>query len=108
MSEIISVGGKSYTAAKMSTGIDTISFTLSNVTEAEAKTAFKAARSISVGDDGEIYGEYPDIEFESIIIGADGNITVTMHILTKMEKQIKDLQEAVAELKATLNITKTK
>lgn len=108
MSEIITVGGKSYTAAMVSTGINTISFILQNLTEDEAKAVFETTQSLSVGDDSEIYGEYPDVEFESIIIGADGNVTVTMHIPTKMEKQIKDLQEAVAELKAALNITKTK
>lgn len=96
MNEIITVGDVEYTTTKVSTGINTISFTLSDMTEDDAKTIFEAAKMLSVGDENGVYGEYPDVEFESIMIDAEGSITVTMHILSKMEKQIKSLQEAVS------------
>lgn len=95
MNEIIKVGGESYAATNVSTGINMISFMLSDLTEDEAKTAFENVKSLSVGDENETYGEYPDVEFESITIGADDTVTVTMHIPTKMEKQLRDLQETV-------------
>lgn len=95
MNEIIKVGGESYTATNVSTGINMISFMLSDLTEDEAKTAFENVKSLSVGDENETYGEYPDVEFESITIGADDTVTVTMHIPSKTEKQIRDLQKVV-------------
>lgn len=95
MNEIITVGGVEYTATKVSTGINTISFMLQDLTEDEAKSVFEAVQSLSVGDDGGVYGEYPDVEFESVTIGADDSVTVSMHILSKTEKQIRDLQKAV-------------
>lgn len=96
MSEIITVGGESYTTTKVSTGINTISFMLSDLTADEARTVFENAKSLSVGDGNEVYGEYPDVEYQSITIDAKGKVTVTMHIPTKTERQIKDLQDAVA------------
>lgn len=95
MNEIITVGGLEYTGIKVSTGIDSISFMLPDLTENEAKAIFEAAKSLSVGNENGIYGEYPDVEYESITIGANGSITVTMHIPTKTERQIRDLQETV-------------
>lgn len=95
MNETIKVGGESYAATNVSTGIDMISFMLPDLTEDEAKIAFENVKSLSVGDDSGIYGEYPDVEFESITIGADGSVTVAMHIPSKMEKQIRDLQKVV-------------
>lgn len=97
MNEIITIGGAEYITTKVSTGIESISFVLTGLTEEEAKTAFESAKSLSVGDENGIYGEYPDVEFESIMIDSEGSITVTMYIPSKMEKQIRDLQEAVAE-----------
>lgn len=98
MKEIITTGGVKYTAANVDTGLHTISFTLPDLTENEAKAAFKNATSLTVGNEiDEAYGQYPDIEFESLTVGADEEITITMHILTNTEKQIRDLQVSQAE-----------
>lgn len=97
MKEFITIGDKSFVTNKTQTTIDTISFTLECTTVEVVEAVFKKAQSLTVGTDKEVYGEYPDVEFQSMTIGAEGEITVTMHILSKSEKQIRDLQTSQAE-----------
>lgn len=106
MNEIITAGGVSYTTTNVTTGTDTISFTLSDVLGEEAHTVFKNVKSLEVGEEaGAAYGLYPDVRFDHLTIYADDSIVVTMRIPTEMEKQISALQvsqaeqdEAIAEL----------
>lgn len=98
MKELIIIGDVSYVVEKVETKVNTISFTIENLIPEDIEAAFKDVKSLIVGNtDGEVYGEYPDVEYESVIITAEGKITVTMHILTKDEKQIRDLQISQAE-----------
>lgn len=98
MNEIITVSGVNYSATNVVTGTNTISFTLSELVADEADAIFRNAKSLTVGDEtNAVYGEYPDVEFQSLTIGADEDVTVTMHILTETEKQIRDLQTSQAE-----------
>lgn len=98
MKEIITIGDVSYVVEKVGTGINTISFTIENPVPEDIEAAFKDVKSLTVGNtDGEVYGEYPDVEYESITIKATGEIIVTMHILNETEKQIRDLQTTQAE-----------
>lgn len=98
MKELIMLGDVSYVAKKVETGINTISFKLEGSVPEDIEAAFKDVKSLKVGNtDGEVYGDYPDVEYESLTITATGEIIVTMHILTKDEKQIKDLQISQAE-----------
>ena len=97
MNEIITAGGVKYTSKNVTTGIDTISFTLVSPME-DPESAFREVTELTVGDEQEtVYGQYPDVEYESITISADGSVTVSMHILTKTEKQIKELQVSQTE-----------
>lgn len=106
MNEVITVGGVNYTATKVTTGINTISFTLSDLTAEDVYAAFKNATSLEVGEAaGASYGQYPDVRFDQMTIYADDSITVTMRIPTEIEQQISALQvsqseqdEAIAEL----------
>ena len=97
MNEIITAGGVKYTSKNVTKGIDTISFTLVSPME-DPESAFREVTELTVGDEQEtVYGQYPDVEYESITISADGSVTVSMHILTKTEKQIKELQVSQTE-----------
>ncbi len=97
MNEKIIVNGANYTAKNVLTGIDTISFTLTEPMD-DPEAVFRETKSLTVGDaEGTAYGQYPDVEYESLTIGADGNVTITMHILTKTEKQIRELQVSQTE-----------
>lgn len=98
MNEIITVGGVNYTATKVTTGINTISFTLSGLTVDEAHEVFKNAKSLEVGEEeGVAYGLYPDVRFDHLAIYADESLIVTMRIPTETEKQINALQVSQAE-----------
>lgn len=106
MNEIITAGGVSYTTTNVTTGTDTISFTISDITVGEAHAVFKSVESLEVGEEeGAAYGLYPNVRFDRLTIYADGSITVTMRIPTEIERQISALQvsqaeqdEAIAEL----------
>lgn len=98
MNEIITVGSKKYTATNVITGLNTISFTLSDLTADEAETVFKSVEFLTVGDDqNNVYGEYPNVVYKSVTKDADGNVSVSMSILTQEQVQIKELQTSQAE-----------
>jgi hypothetical protein len=100
MNEIITVNGVKYTVHDVSTAPNNISFVVEKITLDEAEEIFKNVTALTVApadNDADEYGDYPHIEFASISKDADGNITVTMHILTQIELQIKDLQTTQAE-----------
>ena len=97
MNEIITVNGVAYTVQNVTTGANSISFVLAELTVEEAEAVFRDCESLTVGTEEEVYGNYPNVTFESITKDADGNVSVTMHILTKSELQIKDLQASQAE-----------
>lgn len=105
MNEIITTGGVSYAVKNVTTGINTISFMIIGENAGDVEALFRDVSALTVGDGESVYGEYPDVRFESLTIGADRSVTVTMHILNEMEKQMKELQisqgeqdEAIAEL----------
>ena len=101
MNEIITANGVKYTTQNVETKLNTISFTLQGLTADEAEAAFCDVTSLTVGtseDIGITYGEYPNVTYESLTKDADNNITITMHIPSKLELQIAELQELQAEL----------
>lgn len=98
MNEIITTGGVSYTATNVTTGVDSISFDVINMTADEAKGAFRDVTSLTVGDENnEAYGKYPDIKLESVTEYEDGRIVITMHILSETERDIRDLKISQTE-----------
>ena len=98
MNEIITTGGVSYTATNVTTGVDSISFDVINMTADEAKGAFRDVTSLTVGDENnEAYGKYPDIKLESVTEYEDGRIVITMHILSETERYIRDLKISQTE-----------
>ena len=104
--EIINVNGVSYNAENVTTSLNSISFTVSDTTIDILKESFLSATSLSVSDgEGNVYGTYDNISFESITEYGDKTVMITMHILTATEIAIKQLQvsqaeqdEAIAEL----------
>ena len=103
MNEIITANGVKYTVQNLHTGLNTISFMVQGLTVEDAEAAFRNVASLTVGTIGTdetediIYGEYPNVIYESITKDAEDNITITLHIPTKNELQIAELQESQAE-----------
>ena len=104
MNEIITANGVKYTIQNLNTGLNTISFMVQGLTVADAEAAFRNVVSLTVGiigtDEAEdiVYGEYPNVIYESVTKNADDEITITMHIPTKIELQIAELQESQEEI----------
>ena len=98
LNEIITTGGIDYTVQNISTGLNTISFVVQEMTVDEVESAFKNVTALSVkSESGEVYGEYPNTVYSSVTKDAAGNVTVTMRIPTKIEQQIAKLQESQAD-----------
>lgn len=96
--EIIKAKGVSYDAEKVTTSTNSISFTVRDKTAEEMKTEFQDATELTVSDtDGNEYGVYKNLSFESVTEYADGTVTVTMHIPTALELEVKQLQVSQAE-----------
>ena len=103
MKEIITAGGVKCTATNVSTGLNTISFTLFDMTVDEAEAVFKNVESLMVSDEQDnVYGEYPNVAYESVTKDADENVSVSMHILTHDQVQIRELQVIAAEHDAAI------
>lgn len=97
MNEILTANSIAYTVENVETGINTISFRIVNPVPDDTEAAFKDVKSLTVGTAEEVYGEYTDVEYESLTIKATGEIIVAMHILSETEKQIRNLQATQAE-----------
>ena len=96
--EIIKANGVLYNAENISTSLDSISFTVTDKTATEMKESFKTVTELTVSDEsGQEYGKYENLSFESVTEYENGSVMVTMHIPSKMELQIKELQESQAE-----------
>ncbi len=97
LNEIITVGGIDYAVQNISTRLNTISFVVQEMTMDEAEAAFKTVTALCVkSEDGEVYGEYPDVDYVSVMKDVAGDVTVTMRIPTQMELQIAELQKSQA------------
>lgn len=98
MVEIITIGEQQYISKNIVTGVDSISFDVNGLTLDEAKSIFKDVTSLTISnDDGVVYGKYPDIKYSSITEFEDGTITVNMHILSDIERQLRDLHKSQLE-----------
>lgn len=97
LNEIITVGGIDYAVQNISTELDTISFVVQEMAANEAEATFKNVTALCVkSEDGEVYGEYPNVNYASVMKDVAGDVTVTMRIPTQMELQIAELQESQA------------
>lgn len=90
--EYITANGVEYAAIDVMTSMDSISFTLEDHEVSAIKNAFTTVTELTVsGEDKEVYGTYTDIKFQSITEFDNGNIRVTMHIKSEIEKRLDDL-----------------
>ncbi|MEZ3492671.1 MAG: hypothetical protein K1W38_10330 [Lachnospiraceae bacterium] len=96
LNEIITTGGIDYTVQNLCTGLNTISFVV-QMTVDEAESVFKNVTELAVkSEDGEVYGEYSNVVYASVMKDAGGSVTITMQIPTQMEQQIAALQKSQA------------
>lgn len=96
--EYITANGTEYVCRSVTTGTNSISFTMDGKEIAEVEATFRGVESITVaGEDKETYGNYENLNFESATVYAAGSICVTMHIPTEIEQRLADLEATQAE-----------
>lgn len=95
--ENITANGISYKCHSVTTGTTSISFTMEGQDIGDIRTAFQDVTHLTVSGEGDVYGSYENLLFESATVYADGKITVTMHIPIEMELRLADLEATQAE-----------
>lgn len=104
--EYIKAGGIEYECQKVTTGTDSITFTMEGQAVESIHTAFKDVTELTVsGEDKKAYGIYSGLSFASVSVDADDTVSVTMLIRPDLERRLEkveasqDIQdEAIVEL----------
>lgn len=104
--EYIKAGGIEYECQTVTTGTDSITFTMEGQAVESIHTAFKDVTELTVsGEDKKTYGIYSGLSFASAAVDADDNVSVTMLIRPDLERRLEkveasqDIQdEAIVEL----------
>lgn len=96
--EYVIIGEDNYKTESVTTGTDSIGFSLSDMTIADAVTKFSGVTELKVsGADLEPYGVYENLTFKSAAVNADGLVTVVFHIASAEEVRIAKLEQTQAE-----------
>ena len=104
--EYIKADNIEYECQTVTTGTDSITFTMEGQAVESIHTAFKAVTELTVsGEDKKTYGIYSGLSFASAAVDADDTISVTMLIRPDLERRLEkveasqDIQdEAIVEL----------
>ena len=104
--EYIKAGGIEYECQTVTTGTDSITFTMEGQAVESIYTAFKDVTELTVsGEDMKAYGIYSGLSFASAAVDADDTVSVTMLIKPDLERRLEkveasqDIQdEAIVEL----------
>lgn len=103
--EIIKANGTEYQCKTVTTGVDSISFTMEGQDLTTIETAFREVTELSVsGVDGATYGTYGNLSFESATVFEDGTISVTMHIKSQLEVRLDNIEESQKTLQTSQEI----
>ena len=104
--EYIKADNIEYECQTVTTGTDSITFTMEGQAVESIHTAFKDVTELTVsGEDKKTYGIYSGLSFASAAVDADDTISVTMLIRPDLERRLEkveasqDIQdEAIVEL----------
>lgn len=96
--EIIKANGVEYATKSVTTGTNSISFTMEGQEITATEAAFREVTELDViGEDKTIYGTYENLVFESATVYEDGTVSVTMHIKTADELWKESVETSQAE-----------
>lgn len=96
--EYVHIDGKSYEALLVMTSNGSISFTLQDMTVAEAVEKFETATAVDVsGEDQQIYGAYRNVTFAAVAINEDKSIAVAFKVPSDTERRISVLEKTQEE-----------
>ena len=98
MNEYVIIGKENYKTESVTTGVDSIGFSIAGMEIADAVKKFKTVTELSIsGEDLKLYGVYSNLTFVSATVDADGVVTVVFHIATQEEVRIKNLEATQTE-----------
>lgn len=98
MSEYVIIDKENYKTESVTTGVDSIGFSIAGMEIADAVKKFKTVTELSIsGEDLKPYGVYSNLTFNSATVDADGLVTVVFHIATQEEIRIKNLEATQTE-----------
>lgn len=97
--EYITANGIEYECQTVTTGNNSIYFTMKGQAISSIEAAFKGVTELTVCGEpgGEAYGVYNHLSFESATVYEDGSIQVTMHIPDAMELRLAALEATQVE-----------
>ena len=96
--EFVKANGAEYTCKAVVTGVDSITFSMEGQAVADMEEAFRPVTELTVADENkEVYGIYKNLSFESATAYGDGTVMVTMHIKSKTELRLENLEQTQAE-----------
>ena len=96
--EYIKTNGAEYACKAVVTGVDSISFSMEGQAVADMEAAFRPVTELTVADENKVvYGVYKNLSFESATAYGDGTVMVTMHIKSKTELRLENLEQTQAE-----------
>ena len=96
--EYVIIDDENYKTESVTTGVDSIGFSIADMEIADAVKKFKTVTELSIsGEDLKPYGVYSNLSFASATVDADGVVTVVFHIATQEEIRIKNLEATQTE-----------
>lgn len=96
--EFVKANGAEYACRSVATGISSITFSMEGQELADVEKAFRPVTELTVADENnEVYGVYKNLSFESATAYGDGTVMVTMHIKSKTELRLENLEQTQAE-----------
>ena len=91
--EYVIADEKSYKTESVSTGIDSIKFTLADMPIADAVEKFSGVTELEIaGEDLKPYGFYKNLTFTSATVNADGIVIIEFHIASELEIRLTNLE----------------
>ncbi len=96
--EFVKANGAEYACKAVVTGVDSITFSMEGQAVADMEEAFRPVTELTVADENKVvYGVYKNLSFESATAYGDGTVMVTMHIKSKTELRLENLEQTQAE-----------
>lgn len=96
--EYIKADGIEYECQTVTTGTDSITFTMEGQAVESIHTAFKDVTELTVsGEDKKAYGIYSGLSFASVTVNSNNNIIVKMLIKTPEEMRLDNLEKTQTE-----------
>lgn len=97
MKEFVTANGTTYECKNVTTGLDSITFTMDGYTANDLMAAFADVSELTTSFEGEVepHGVYNHLKLESVSTNTDDlSVSVTMHIKNETERRLDALEES--------------